>query len=1134
MNRRHSRLRTLGVVAAALVGVLCLWQAARAENLFPDPSFEKPMARNRWGHVFSEWSGNIYEGTPTFEVGQVAHTGNTSCEMVGAVGGKIRLFSNEMPLAPGRYRVQVWLRGLDIGAGRWGTTIDWSLGFEDKWASIKLQGTFGWTPVTQVFEVPAGAKPFRLFVGLWENGMLWVDDAVLEKVGPEVALTEGPVVGKEEAPIRMPGELGANVVRCPHCSYRNDPAWKRCYACGTELTAVQAAAAASGPAEKVFADFEDGKPAPFGAGEVVQEHATHGQYALRLDKDYTTVDTPLDFSQHDYLHFDVFNPKDSPVEVYVEIQDALTRDYWTRVNYSTVAPPGASTITMPTAIYVGEKSRPGRMLERSKITRFVVSVGQNGPIFLDNFRLERLNTAEVTFAGLLALDFGPQGSPLMDGFTAAGMGTSYSAGRGYGWTAAAEWWRDFNVLQPDALYQDFVCPRKATFRADLPDGLYHVWMNIDSPGGFWGEVQVYRTRTVSANGQVKVDESMDLEGFKKRYFRNASREDLPGIDTFSEYVEKMFQVKSFPVQVTGGKLELEFVGEGWAVCLSALVIYPDAKKVEGEKFLAWVTERRRAQFQDYSKQIVPKREGAERRAAGYVLFRRSFMSPAQAADGPREGELLGPTDALEATVAKGEVTYLTLALQPAGDLGTINVAMGQLTDEKGQTLAGSAFKPGWLDYRITRVTAEGSVYSCQPRYWHPTPAPAAPGVTRNFWVLLETPADAAPGVYQGSLTVTPERGEPRTVPVRVSVLPFALDPITDVGVGPWGSEIGLPWFGEDPAVETWDWSMFEKALDALKWAGASSFSGRPHVSVSGKDGALTLNTAQADKEMALIRAKGFSQIISNYGAGIGGYNMYGDANGPDQAAARTFGFKDAEPFLTALYRQLDQHAVANHWVRVAWNLCDEPLGDAIPGVVKNALAHRQAGQGLKLTTFMGATSMEGNDPKNDHYELVKALLMPSLNLHDEGSLAVIREAGNEFSFYNGSTRWTLGRYMKFLVKKHNLKLRLVWHLNAIAGDPYYALDCREDDYCWFNTNANGDLVAACPFAGPLIAGMNDYRYLSTLERLLKEKAGHPAAGEAQKLFDEMMDLKAGTDRDRAGNFDEDRKRVAAAIAALLR
>jgi len=123
--------------AAALAAALCLGQVARAENLFPDPSFEKPMPRDRWGHVFREWSGNIYEGTPTFEVGQVAHTGSTSCEMVGAVGGKIRLFSNEMPLEPGRYRVQAWLRGLDIAAGRWGTTIDWSLGFDDKWASIK-------------------------------------------------------------------------------------------------------------------------------------------------------------------------------------------------------------------------------------------------------------------------------------------------------------------------------------------------------------------------------------------------------------------------------------------------------------------------------------------------------------------------------------------------------------------------------------------------------------------------------------------------------------------------------------------------------------------------------------------------------------------------------------------------------------------------------------------------------------------------------------------------------------------------------------------------------------------------------------------------------------------------------------
>jgi len=178
--------------------------------------------------------------------------------------------------------------------------------------------------------------------------------------------------------------------------------------------------------------------------------------------------------------------------------------------------------------------------------------------------------------------------------------------------------------------------------------------------------------------------------------------------------------------------------------------------------------------------------------------------------------------------------------------------------------------------------------------------------------------------------------------------------------------------------------------------------------------------------------------------------------------------------------------------------------------------------------------MTGNDSADQHYELVRTLPMPSLNNHDEASIGVIHQAGNEFSFYNGGNRWTYGRYMKFLVKEHNLKLRLTWHYNVVAGDPYYALDCREDDYCWFNTNAQGDLVPACSFAGPLLAGLNDYRYLSTLERLLKEKAGHPAAPEAQRLFDEMMDLKAGTDRNRVVDFDQDRERVAAAITALLK
>ena len=40
-------------------------------------------------------------------------------------------------------------------------------------------------------------------------------------------------------------------------------------------------------------------------------------------------------------------------------------------------------------------------------------------------------------------------------------------------------------------------------------------------------MQVYRNRTVTANGKVVVDDNMDFDSFTKKYFRNSPREDLP-------------------------------------------------------------------------------------------------------------------------------------------------------------------------------------------------------------------------------------------------------------------------------------------------------------------------------------------------------------------------------------------------------------------------------------------------------------------------------------------------------------------------------------------------------------------------------------------------------------------------------
>ena len=135
------------------------------------------------------------------------------------------------------------------------------------------------------------------------------------------------------------------------------------------------------------------------------------------------MDQSQDWTGYDYLKLDLHSEVKEPQPLYVEIRDAATRDYWTRVNYETIVPPGASTLVIPVKqLYVGEKSRPGRMLLLNAITRFVLSIGDDakGPLFVDNIRLESDDSAkQAAFPELVAFDLGLGTSPVMEGFTAA-------------------------------------------------------------------------------------------------------------------------------------------------------------------------------------------------------------------------------------------------------------------------------------------------------------------------------------------------------------------------------------------------------------------------------------------------------------------------------------------------------------------------------------------------------------------------------------------------------------------------------------------------------------------------------------------------------------------------------------------
>jgi hypothetical protein len=894
--------------------------------------------------------------------------------------------------------------------------------------------------------------------------------------------------------VAPPADPGAHAVHCPACGYLNNPSWGHCYACGATLEAGKTEA--TGPSVKIITSFEDRNP--FNGGAVVEEHATDGKKALRIDHGFAAMDGPQSWAGYDFLKADVYTDAKDPMELSIEVQDGESRDYWTRVNYTTVIPPGASTLVIPTALYVGEKSRPGRSLIKDSVKRLVFSIGDKpqAPLYIDNLRLERdTETAKVLFDRLYAFDVGPAGSPVMEGFTPLDPGKTYSKGRGYGWKDA-HFWRAFDALQPDPLYEDFICIEKGGLTMDLPNGKYHVFVNMDSPSGFWGEYQHYRKRALILNGE-RHEDVMDLQSFKARYFRNWDKEDLPSENTFDKYQIPYFSEKEYDVEVRDGRLSIDFEGENWACAVSAIVVYPDAKAEQGRKFLNYVKERRRFHFDNAFKRILPRPTGeaprptAEEKERGFVAFHRDWMKDVNVNDRPLPGEIVAE---LTGSAFQGEYEPVTVSVLPQRDLGKLSLTV---TDLRGPgTISSSAIDVGYVQYRIKRVTAEGSVYTIAPRLIIPQASAAGPeGVARTFWLTVKTPGDAPAGVYSGEVRIASERGGSLTLPLKFTVHKGTLDPV-DVPAGSFSHTIDLPWFEDEAAA--WNADMAMKSLKKLREYGFTTASGLPVVAYTGfKDGKPQLDFSVADAQMKRFREAGFTMPVVSYCA-FNGLDIYHR----DEAAMKAAGFSDYSAFIKAIFTAIQKHADEAGWLPVYWNIGDEPTGDEVIRSADNAEAYRQAFP-KGPPNFTAASSFSGSDVKDPHFRLAKALHSVAWNLHDKEGVKLLHDAGSDWAFYNGGNRWTYGVYMYKAAKEYGMRFRLSWHWNATAGDPYYALDCREDDYAWCNSSPDGRLIPSVEFER-LREGLGDYRRLRTLARLAHEKAGTPAGRDAEKLIADVM------------------------------
>lgn len=1038
------------------------------------------------------WTTWIWEGDFDVRAAGPGLEGRRAGLVQGGTAGKAALFQ-QVDLPAGTWRLTAAVAGRELVAGKWNQTASIHVAPEGGEAvDLPLfTGDSDWRRAEVVFRLPKRTPTVIYFFG-WGPGSLLVDDVALQRVetcaeqARPMAALGAEVVGPLRFEIPVTAE---DLLLCGYCQDRAYGAREHCRRCATDAERLRPPRA-EGP--RVLADFEGrGAFRTFAAADA----PITGRGAARLAPgQYLTADRgdglPGDWRGHDWLRFEVHNPTPRPQPLYVEIRDGQTRDYWTRVNWYTAAPPGRSTVRIPLQTFVGEKSvvRERRRLDIADITRLVLSTSGDAALTIDDVTLEPEPPYAHDSPRILKLDAGPASAPLFPGFTRLLPSTRYAARRGYGLSPDAEVLRVEDRRHPDGLLRDWISFGKGGLDLDLPDGRYHVWLMIEDPG-YWEYYPNYESRRVMAEGRVVVDEQLTVDDFWARYYRHADTEDLPGDDLWDRYIAPRYQPRRFAVDVRDGQLNLRFEGPTYAATVSALLIWPEREAETAEKLLAGLRERMRDHF---------TREYVERRPpppdhpipeGDLVLFQRPPTVEIEATDAPRAEEVVR---SLSLSLAKGERAPLTVALYSRTDR-TLTAATLELPGLEVDARA--------VRYKLTRVTDDGAVYANIPRLLDPLrgPVPVRAGVPRRLWFTIHAPEAATPGVRTAKLRLRFADGAEREVPVEITVRPFAL-PAPDQLIGYLGMVPRYPG-AVFPEVEERRRAGLEQGLALLKrWGMTAVSGGLGGPKFEGYDGdRVKLDFTDADATVGAVR-RWFDTPLNTYnGLEIEGLPRHAVTD------TRPEHGKPFEDVLRDVMRATGAHARANGWPPLHYVIGDEPRDDTLTSTLALARAFQQAAPEVRTAVFTSIT-----DPASPEAKLIGAANLLILNKHSEAALERIRARRGEVALYNQPDRYRRGLYLHRL-RDLGVKGYYQFAFSSVGADPYYALDAREDDLCAAFTHPSGELVPTLDLARFAYA-VDDLRYQLLLEQAIAGAPRGPARTEAEKFRRDLLaKMKVGSD-----------------------
>ena len=459
---------------------------------------------------------------------------------------------------------------------------------------------------------------------------------------------------------------------------------------------------------------------------------------------------------------------------------------------------------------------------------------------------------------------------------------------------------------------------------------------------------------------------------------------------------------------------------------------------------------------------------------------------------------------LEAFAAPGEYEPVNFVLYAVDYLKDVAIEVRDLKSADGVLKAES------LDVRLALRRLMRDLYTVAPhrstvvsRFLLPySPLNVPAGTFREYHVIVHVPEDAAAGNYKGTIRIAPANRPAFELPLAMEVLPVRLGPPGDKGYG--------VYYRFPPADG--DWSGIETELADIRRHGGNMLVANLGIEYEMVDGQVEPSYADLGRGLDLLRKHGFHgpMPVDTGCEHIARLLKYDPVTDYDDEAARGRFFAAVKHAMQGLAKLSAEYPE----FELMPTHMDEVFGrDRLDRYIRLTEAVRQAPD-LRVYITMH------NDPKRDVSEMMRRCdPFVDVRCYNGHCMDNYIRAGNSFddlrreldaagdeawiyhnirgAFYPAEwTRLVNGYYLWI----SPLRIHVPWMYYSFKGSPFDATDgprLRGGDFAYAVPDPNDParMIPTRHWEG-FREGIDDVRYLYTLESLVEKHASTPAAREA--------------------------------------